>query len=99
MRTIRLVTKDAAARWPSVKDAETQAVRTVKKLATKVLIKLGGRSELVVETVNKNGDVALFLVLRRVVCRKFVRCRGQKFLEIGFGNFPPVVDQSAAVYR
>ena len=99
MRTIPLVAKDAAPRRPIVKDAKAETIWTVKKSPAKILIKLRCRSKLVVETVHKNGDVALFLVLRRVVCRKFVRCRGQKFLKIGFGNFPPVVDQSAAVYR
>src|SRR5438045_7049029 len=86
MRTIGLVAEDAATRRPIVKDAQPKTVRTVKKFPTKILIKLRGGSELVVEAVHKNGDVALFLVLRRVVCRKFIRCRGQKFLEIGFGD-------------
>jgi len=42
--------------------------------------------------VHKNGDVALFLVLRRVVRGKFIRGSDQKFLEIGSSNFPSVID-------
>jgi hypothetical protein len=67
MRTIRLVAKDAAAQRPIVKDAKGETIWTVKKSPAKILIKLACRSELVVEPVHKNGDVALFLVLRRVV--------------------------------
>ncbi len=92
MRTIRLVAKDAAARRPIVKDAKAETIWTVKKSPAKILIKLACRSELVVEPVHKNGDVALFLVLRRVVRGKFIRGSDQKFLEIGSSNFPSVID-------
>ena len=48
--------------------------------------------------MHKNGDVALLLVLRRVVRRKFIRRRGQKFLEIATSNFPPILDLSERLF-
>src|SRR5438045_7145376 len=94
MRPIRLIAEDAAARRPVVKNTKAETVRTIKKPSAKLLIELGCRSKFVVEPVHKNSDVALLLVLRRVMRRKFIRGSNQKFLEIGSRNFPPVIDIS-----
>src|SRR2546430_13629080 len=73
MRTIRLITEGAAARWPVVKNAEAEALGTVKKSPTKVLIKSSGLCKRLIKTMNENRDVTLFLVLCLVMRRKLDR--------------------------
>ena len=42
--------------------------------------------------MNKNRDMALFLVFCQVILWKFIRRRDQQFLKVGGSNFPPVLD-------
>src|SRR6266550_8182400 len=98
MRTIRFVAQEAAARWPVVQDAKPEAVRTVKEAGAKLLIKRCGFYKRLVVPMNKNRDVALFLVLCRVIFRKLIRRGDQQFLKVGGGNFPPVLDISELLF-
>src|SRR5881227_1393778 len=61
MRTIRLITEGAAARWPVIKNAETEALGTVKKSSTKVLIKSSGLCKRLIKTMNENRDLTPIL--------------------------------------
>src|SRR5207248_10569170 len=92
MRTIRLITEGAAARWPVIKNAETEALGTVKKSSTKVLIKSSGLCKRLIKTMNENRDVTLFLVLCLVMRRRLIRRCGQKLLEIEASDLTPILD-------
>ena len=48
--------------------------------------------------MHENGDVALFLVLRRVVRWKFIGRSDQKLLEIGTSNLPPILNISQRLF-
>src|SRR5438034_7056510 len=92
MRTIRLITEGAAARWPVIKNAETEALGTVKKSSTKVLIKSSGLCKRWIKTMNENRDVILFLVLCLVIRRTLIRVRDQKLLELEAGDWTQFLD-------
>src|SRR6266581_3762657 len=98
MRTIRLVAEDTSARWPVVKNTKPETIRPFKKSAAKVLIKPGGGSKFVVESVHENGDVTLFLVFRRIVRGKFIGGRNQKLLKICLSNLSPILDVSERLF-
>src|SRR5437764_12307925 len=92
MRTIRLITEGAAARWPVVKNTKAEAFGAVKKLPTKVLIKSSSLCKCLIKTMNENRNVTLFLVLCLVMRRKLIRRRDQKLLEIGASDLTPILD-------
>src|SRR6266566_2494015 len=92
MRTIGLVAQEAAARRPVVQNAQPETVGTVKKAAAKLLIKCRGFYKRLVITMNKNRDMALFLVLCLVILRKLIRRPDEQLLKVGGRNFPPVLD-------
>src|SRR5436853_7920103 len=92
MRTIRLITEGAAARWPVVKNAEAEALGTDKKSPTKVLIKSSGLCKRLIKTMNENRDVTLFLVICLVMRRKLIRRRDQMLLELWASDLTPMLD-------
>src|SRR2546430_17707874 len=90
MRTIRLITEGAAARWPVVKNAEAEALGTVKTSPTKVLIKSSGLCKRLIKTMNENRDVTLFLVLCLVMRRHLIRRRDPKLVEMEASELTPI---------
>src|SRR5437764_12958931 len=92
MRTIRLITEGAAARWPVVKNTKAEAFRAVKKLRTKVLIKSSSLGKCLIKTMNENRDVTLFLVLCLLMRRKLIRRRDQTLLEIEPNHLTRILD-------
>src|SRR5438046_9264857 len=48
--------------------------------------------------MHKNGDVALFLVLRRVVRWEFIGRGDQKLLETGTSNLSPILNISQRLF-
>src|SRR5205823_3165907 len=94
MRTIGLIAQEAAARRPVVQHAKPETVGTVKKAAAKLLVKCRGFYKRLVITMNKNRDMALFLVLCLVILRKLIRRPDQQLLKVAGSNFPPVLDIS-----
>src|SRR6266487_1883883 len=92
MRTIVLVAQEDAARRPVVQNSQPETVATVKKAAAKLLIKCRGFYKRLVITMNKNRDMALFLVLFLVILRKLIRRPDEQLLKVGGRNFPPVLD-------
>src|SRR6266516_4218626 len=48
--------------------------------------------------MHKKSDVALFLVLCRIVRRKFIGCRSQQLLEISTSNLPPILNISERLF-
>ena len=75
MGAVRFIAQDAAARWPVVQYAKPETILAIKKFTAKVFIKRCGFCKRLVITMNKNRDVALFLVLGLVILRKPI-CRG-----------------------
>src|SRR5207237_9981785 len=98
MRTIRLITEGAAARWPVVKNAEAEALGTVKKSSTKVLIKSSGLCKRLIKTMNENRAVTLFFVLCLVWRRKLIRRRDQMLLEIEAIDWTPFLEACLGLF-